>query len=96
MAACSPRLMNPNFENDLLISGAIWVAVLQGLGPPLGQFVVDGTAVMICAAVIPNGLVSLLTIVDVGASVNGAARVDTRPEERKRNERKKGVDIIVV
>jgi hypothetical protein len=89
--------MNPNFENDLLMNGAIWAAVLQGLGFPLGQFVVDGTAVMICAAVIPNGLVSLLTIVDVGVSVNGDARVGDRPEERRRgNKMKKGLEIIVV
>jgi len=89
MAACSPRVVNPNFENDLLTKVAIWLAVRHA-GPPPAQDVVDGTAATTCSAVIPNGWLApslLPTAVDVAGA--GIARAGARPaanRERKKDE----------
>jgi hypothetical protein len=84
IAACSPRVVNPNLENDLLISGAICSAVLHAATPG-AQDAVEGTAAIICAAVIPNGLVLTPPLVVVaGVVVSGMDRAGARLEERKR------------
>lgn len=65
MAACSPGVVKPNFEKDLLTKVAIWSAVLHAVAP-VSHRAVDGVAVCIWAAVIPKGLLLAGTAGEIG------------------------------